>query len=36
MLWYRFDIQNIKRNGYSVYSSDLIDRGYGEETGIDF
>ena len=26
----------LKENGYSVYSSDLIDRGYGEETGIDF
>lgn len=24
----------LKENGYSVYSSDLIDRGYGEETGI--
>lgn len=36
MLWYRFDIQNIKRKWIFSYSSDLIDRGYGEETGIDF
>ena len=26
----------LKFNGYDVYSTDLINRGYGEETGIDF
>lgn len=26
----------LKQKGYSVYSTDLIDRGYGEEVGIDF
>lgn len=26
----------LKTEGYNVFSSDLIDRGYGEETGLDF
>lgn len=26
----------LKANGYNVISRDLIDRGYGEETGVDF